>query len=395
MNRGGTQDRSGNRGRSSSRLNGGEAPQDGLLVAHFPFTPAVMSERLVARQLLAVATKLAHCSGDQESIEDIRSSALAKAASLGPEFATEAKCCISLLADLAAQGWEVRVNGACIDIAAPDASGSQEQRKAQVRAGHHVGRDAQLATPPVRRFIAELERPRPFKGAWYSIFSVMGDGRELAALCDEVAALPEDQREAAVASCVEPYVQTVSTDAVCEITGLRLIDIWRYFRHTWTTAYKSTPGRKMYFLIRDRAAPCHPDRLGSRASSHLASTNWLVLVEHRDIAGRRLSQPSDSPVAAPCGQIKSIYPPEVAGRLRATPTPTVSGFDKVGSAAPRLGRRDGPLDGARPAGLVRRLPGRIRPDVRADFRNGKRRATLIFLSASRQCFSPSLRARSI
>ncbi|MBL0171541.1 MAG: DUF4338 domain-containing protein [Gemmatimonadaceae bacterium] len=69
------------------------------------------------------------------------------------------------------------------------------------------------------------------------------------------------------------------TDAVCEITGLRLIDIWRYFRHTWTTAYKSTPGRKMYFLIRDRAAPCHPvigiGALGSGIVQLAARDSWI------------------------------------------------------------------------------------------------------------------------
>jgi hypothetical protein len=36
------------------------------------------------------------------------------------------------------------------------------------------------------------------------------------------------------------------------------MDIWRYFRHTWTNQYKSVPGRTMSFLVRDRAAPFHP-----------------------------------------------------------------------------------------------------------------------------------------
>jgi hypothetical protein len=37
-----------------------------------------------------------------------------------------------------------------------------------------------------------------------------------------------------------------------------LFDVWRYFRHTWITAYQSTPGRKIFVLIRDRAAENHP-----------------------------------------------------------------------------------------------------------------------------------------
>ncbi len=36
------------------------------------------------------------------------------------------------------------------------------------------------------------------------------------------------------------------------------MDVWRYFRHTWTNQYTSVPGRSMMFLVRDRAAPFHP-----------------------------------------------------------------------------------------------------------------------------------------
>ena len=279
MNRGGTNVGVRDTVKPPSRLDSGGATQDSGQVALIPFSPTVMSERHVARELLAVGAKLARCSADQDAIEDIRSSGIAKADGLGPELATEAKCCISLLADLASQGWDIVIQGGRIAVAAPDAAVSPDQRKAQVRAGHHVGRDAQLATPSVRRFIADLERARPFKGHWHSIFSVMRDGRELAALCEATAALPDDQREAAIARCVDPYIQTVTSEAACEFTGLRLIDVWRYFRHTWTTAYKSTPGRKMHFLIRDRAAPNHPvigiGALGSGIVQLSARDLWI------------------------------------------------------------------------------------------------------------------------
>jgi hypothetical protein len=36
------------------------------------------------------------------------------------------------------------------------------------------------------------------------------------------------------------------------------MDVWRYFRHTWTNQYTSVPGRTMVFLVRDRAAANHP-----------------------------------------------------------------------------------------------------------------------------------------
>src|SRR5262249_44162810 len=50
----------------------------------------------------------------------------------------------------------------------------------------------------------------------------------------------------------------VEGDQRCEFTRLRLQDIWRYFRHTWTNQYVSTPGRTMAFLVRDRSQANHP-----------------------------------------------------------------------------------------------------------------------------------------
>jgi hypothetical protein len=36
------------------------------------------------------------------------------------------------------------------------------------------------------------------------------------------------------------------------------MDVWRYFRHTWTNQYTSVPGRTMMFIVRDRAGANHP-----------------------------------------------------------------------------------------------------------------------------------------
>ena len=57
---------------------------------------------------------------------------------------------------------------------------------------------------------------------------------------------------------IDPYLQFFDSDDRCEHTDLRLQDIWRYFRHTWTNQYVSTPGRTMAFLVRDRSQRYHP-----------------------------------------------------------------------------------------------------------------------------------------
>ena len=57
---------------------------------------------------------------------------------------------------------------------------------------------------------------------------------------------------------MKPYLQFIrDEDQRCAYTGLRLIDVWRCFRHTWANPYKSVPGRSILVLVRDGAAPCH------------------------------------------------------------------------------------------------------------------------------------------
>ncbi|MCA1624113.1 MAG: DUF4338 domain-containing protein, partial [Acidobacteria bacterium] len=86
----------------------------------------------------------------------------------------------------------------------------------------------------------------------------MRDGRELAEKLRAASIADKDTRAAQLAQTISPYIQFVEGDACCEFTGLRLRDIWRYFRLTWVNNYKSVPGRSIMILIRDAAAPNHP-----------------------------------------------------------------------------------------------------------------------------------------
>lgn len=88
--------------------------------------------------------------------------------------------------------------------------------------------------------------------------SSMRDGRDLVAALRGAREGNENQVRAALRGVVDPYLQFVDKDGVCEFTGLRLMDIWRYFRHTWTNEYLTVPGRTMMILVRDRAARNHP-----------------------------------------------------------------------------------------------------------------------------------------
>lgn len=170
------------------------------------------------------------------------------------------RVCVSVLSDLRAQDWQLFISeDGIISVAQPGSESiAPAAQKERVRRGHLRERDAQLTQPAVRQFIAEMERPRLRRGGWVSIFSLMRDGRELAERLREAARLQGDGRIRSLRAALDPYLQPVTPNAVCDYTGLLLSDIWRYFRHTWTNHYSSTPGRQVAFLVRDAAAANHP-----------------------------------------------------------------------------------------------------------------------------------------
>ena len=161
------------------------------------------------------------------------------------ELATT-EAAIRVLGDLLRQGWALDA-GKEISATPPEiGTGDDGAERERIRAQEHLKRDEQLRTPAVRTFIRGMERQRLHRGRFCSIFNLMRDGREL------VRSLADNGGDA-----VRPYVQAVTSDSRCEHTGLRLQDVWRYFRHTWANQYTKPPGRSMAFLVRDAAAPSH------------------------------------------------------------------------------------------------------------------------------------------
>jgi hypothetical protein len=165
-----------------------------------------------------------------------------------------------ILTDLAVQGWQLRTRRGVVEVRPPiQMNGDRTAEKARVRRQELVKRDAQLEHPAVQDFLQRMERPRMFGAACVSIFSLMREGRDLAESLRQARQHTSNAGPAALAGVIDPYLQFVASDtANCSLTGLRLMDIWRYFRHTWTNQYLSVPGRSMMFLVRDQAAAFHP-----------------------------------------------------------------------------------------------------------------------------------------
>lgn len=149
--------------------------------------------------------------------------------------------------DLVAQGWTVQVDRLGPLFSPPAPRSDRAAEKARIRSQEHLRRDEQLRKPSVRRFVLGMEQPHIHGDRLVSIFDLMRDGRELSAALDE---------DPTGRTAIRPYVQVVD-DSTCALTGFRLQDIWRYFRHTWSNAYASVPGRSMSILIRDAATPYH------------------------------------------------------------------------------------------------------------------------------------------
>lgn len=98
-------------------------------------------------------------------------------------------------------------------------------------------------------FINRMENPGANK---LSIAELIADGDELADRIERAHTGEIDIEEA-----VQPYLQLVRENDKDEYTGLKISDIWRYCRLTWSTPAETTPGRTMQYLIRDAAHPMH------------------------------------------------------------------------------------------------------------------------------------------
>ena len=98
-------------------------------------------------------------------------------------------------------------------------------------------------------FINRMENPGANK---QSIATLIADGAELAERM-EMAHTGAIEIEHAI----QPYLQLVRENDRDEFTGLKISEIWRYCRLTWSTPAETTPGRTMQYLIRDAAHPMH------------------------------------------------------------------------------------------------------------------------------------------
>ncbi|WP_233203771.1 Druantia anti-phage system protein DruA [Novosphingobium sp. HII-3] len=168
-----------------------------------------------------------------------------------------------LLADLFEQGWSVSTgDDGGFEFQPPGlhrgATETVDDIKARVRQTMQTARLRQLAEPSVRNFLERTEKRRIRDGIEGSVLDLIDDGAALSRKLATISDLPLDVQENELAALVDPVIEVCEAGRRCFDTGLPLIDIWRYFRHTWAHEYRSIPGRQMLILIRNAARPNRP-----------------------------------------------------------------------------------------------------------------------------------------
>lgn len=156
---------------------------------------------------------------------------------------------LHLLRDLLTQGWALDLDDEGILLSPPpttvSATDDPAGAKELLRQSFAFARQAQLAEPSTSSFVRTMEKR--------GVAKLFADGEELAERLSSALRVRNT-----VSDAIRPSLELVSPDARDEGTGLRLQDVWRYARHFWSIPYQSTPGRNVFYLVRDDAGPGRP-----------------------------------------------------------------------------------------------------------------------------------------
>lgn len=175
---------------------------------------------------------------------------------------TKLRAICLLFADLFDQGWQVSLKKGALLCEPPSIDRNDDQTvedvKLRIRSALQASRRRQLEEPSVSTFIHRMERRTLRPEGRSSVLDLIDSGDELAAELERIAAIPEQERHAALAGVVDPVIEICHAGGRCADTGLPLNDIWRYFRHTWAHEYRPIPGRQLLVLVRNAARPNRP-----------------------------------------------------------------------------------------------------------------------------------------
>ena len=167
------------------------------------------------------------------------------------------KACIRVLYDLAQLRWLIVEQGYGFALEKVSGPSTEEHiiKKRKLREELQPIVYEQMRRPSVSSFIFKMEKKdRPSR---CGVQQLMADGNELAARLEPARQIDGEQRVAALADAIKPYLQEAD-GTIDHVTGLRLREIWRYFRYSWSIPQIPIPGRQLLYLVRDAAHSAHP-----------------------------------------------------------------------------------------------------------------------------------------
>jgi hypothetical protein len=165
-----------------------------------------------------------------------------------------------LIQDLLRTGWQYKVTDGVLVLILPGRKNSYKNveeiidTKDKIRNYMESSRIEKIYES--KEFIKKIEAGGNGKKAISEIISSGNELYERLKLIKEIN--DKDLKNESLKNIIKPYLQLVSDGDKDFYTGLKLTDIWRYFRLTWANPAESTPGRTMCYLIRDAAVENHP-----------------------------------------------------------------------------------------------------------------------------------------
>ena len=173
--------------------------------------------------------------------------------------------CVRVLGDLAQLRWRLVESGYGIELHSPRPQDDRVAGPAQSRLRKTAIRNElrprvlqQFSDRNVRKFIRRMEHPS-VSSKHKSIRQLIADGGELQDRLQAARNRPDDDptRTEMLRQAVQPYLQLIDADNRDDQTGIRLRDIWRYMRYTWSIPQTPIPGRNLLYLVRDAAHEAH------------------------------------------------------------------------------------------------------------------------------------------
>lgn len=220
---------------------------------------------------------------------------------------------LMVLRDVIGQGWRTQFRQRSIFLTRPDYTHGKHLGldhslvKDQIRAAFSEERLAKINTPSTIRFIRGLESPGKEK---LSVLDLITPGD---VWVKQLKTIPKNATSSDLLKVINPYLQLARSEARDSISGLKLLDIWRYFRYLWAIPYTSTPGRNLFYLVRDAAQPTHPvigiAALGNcvvQLSERDQLIGWSVEAVEKNLQRRQRIDTRDLPKSSAVRKASSI-----------------------------------------------------------------------------------------